>query len=145
MAVITDVNANFCVAGLKNGVAQIAGFEKEFFVKTRCVWNVIFTVFAQNAAVRVNHDRRVVKYARLLPFINRNDDNHAVFFSQFLHQIRSGVWNRLSRRVPFWVLTRTEIGRIKNLLQAKDLHALFARFFDVRNVFIQHRLHDFFN
>ena len=96
MTVITDVNTDFTILGLENWIAQIARFEEEFFVKTRSLRNVVFAILAQNRSVGINHNSCIVEDTRLLSFIDWNDDDHAVFFGEFLHQISCRIWNRLS-------------------------------------------------
>ena len=143
MSVVTDVHTYLGILGLKNGISQITGFEKELFPKSAGMRNMVLAVFAQIGSVGINNRRCVIKNACLLPFINGNNNHHLVFTGIFCHQIGGGPGNRFCRCIPGLVLTGTEIRSIEYFLQAQNLNALPAGFFNVGNVLLHHRLHDF--
>jgi hypothetical protein len=102
-------------------------------------------VFAEVAAVGVDHRGGVVVDAGHRLFVDRDDDHHLVLLRELLHQFDGrAVGDALGRGVPFGILAGTEIGLGKNLLEAQDLHALTARLLDQRDVGVEHRLPDFF-
>src|SRR5947207_13732107 len=55
VAVITDVDADRGVAGLEDGVAEVAGLEEELFPEAGRVRDVVLAVLAEVAAVGVDH------------------------------------------------------------------------------------------
>src|SRR5436190_547366 len=68
VAVITDVDADRGVAGLEDGVAEVAGLEEELFPEAGRVRDVVLAVLAEVAAVGVDHGGGVVVH----PAISRS-------------------------------------------------------------------------
>ena len=66
-------------------VAEVARFEIELFPESRvAVGYVVLAVGAEEAAVGVDHRRRVVVDTRARFLVDRQHDDHAVFLCQLL-------------------------------------------------------------
>jgi hypothetical protein len=111
MPVVANINADPRKRRIKTRIAKIAGLEIKFLPKSGIdVGDVRLAVFAKIFAVSINDGGGVVIDARLLFLIDRDDDHHAVLFSNFLHQLdRRAVGNPFDCLVPTRLLFGTEI------------------------------------
>ena len=80
-------------------------------------------VDAEQAAVGVDHGRRVAIHARGLPFEERNDDYDLEFPGQGLHRIGGRTGNGFGEVEPLAMLRFAEVRRVEELFQADDLGA----------------------
>jgi len=140
MAVIADIDADFCIPGLKDGIAEVAGFEEEFLPEAGSMRDMVLAVFAQQGAVGVDDGGGVVEYAGLFLFIDRDDHDHGVFSCILRHALGSGAGYGFCRLIPAAVLAGAEIGGVKDLLEAEDLYAFCTCLVDQRQVFLEHGL-----
>jgi len=127
MAVVADVYADRGVARLEHGIAQVAGLEEVLLPRTRRVGDVVLAVLAEVAAIGVDHRGAVVVHTGHLAFVHRYDDHHVVLLCELLHPLDGRAGDRLGGVIPLCVLAGTEVRAVEDLLEAEDLHALFAR------------------
>ena len=144
MPVVANINADSRKRRVKTRIAEIAGLEIELLPKPGIhVRDVRLAVFAQIFAVSVDHSGCVVIDARLLFFIDRDDDHHAELLGHFLHQLDGrAVGNSFDRLVPTRLLFGTEIRHREYLLKTKHLHALLSRILNHLHLMIDIRLSD---
>jgi hypothetical protein len=70
----------------------------------------------------------VVVDARLILFVDRDDDHHLVLLRQLAHQRDGGtVGHALGQVVPARLLLGAEVGAVEDLLQAEQLDLLLRR------------------
>src|SRR5271154_4511738 len=132
MAVVADVDANFCVAGLENWIAGVTGSEIKFLPEAgMAMRDVVLAVFAEVAAVGIDDRGGVVIDAGHFGFVNGNDENHLMALGEFLHAGHGGaVRDALGQFVPAGLLLRAKVGAVEKLLQAEDLHFFLGGRFD---------------
>ena len=107
--------------------------------------NVILAILAEISPVSVNDGRGVVVNAGDLFFVDRHDNHHVVLLCRLLHYPgRRAFRNLLDRVVPAHLLLGTEVWRREDFLHAENLHALFGRIFDQRQMFFEILLLDLF-
>src|SRR5271170_1949043 len=126
MTVVADVDSDGSVLGFENGVAQIARCEIEFFPESRMhVRDVMLAVFAEVTSIRIDDCGSIEIHSRHLLLVDRNDDRHAMFRRELLHQLGCRPFrNPFGKLVPADVLLGAEIWPVKQLLQAKYFYLL---------------------
>jgi len=144
MPVVANVDAQFDVSRVEDGITQVARLEEELLVKTGIdLRDMRLAILAEIAAVCIDNRGGVVVDARHLFLVDGHHDNHLVLLRVFLHELRRmALRDALRGGVPLPVLARTEIGLGKHFLETKHLHALLARVFDHGNMSIDHDIPD---
>ena len=144
MAVVANVNADASILCLKHGIAQIARSEIKLFPESgMAVRDVMLAVFAEIAAIGVDHRGGVEINAGHLLLVNRDHNDHAMFRGEFLHHAhRRTIGHALRQFVPTRILLRAEVRAVEKFLQAQDLRFLSRRLFDQLEVLVDHRLSD---
>jgi hypothetical protein len=96
VAVITDVDADARHAHVEHGIAQVARPEIELLPKAgRHVRDVRLAIFAEIAAVGVDHRGGVVVDAFLLAFVDRDDQ--AMWCWRATYPASGEWWGRRAR------------------------------------------------
>ena len=124
MAVVADVNADAGVTRLEDRITGVTRREIKLFPKARVAMrNVVLAIFAQVAAVGVDHGGRVEINAGHFDFVDGHDEDHLMFLREFLH-VRDGraIGHGLGQFVPARLLLGAKIGAVEKFLQAEDLH-----------------------
>src|SRR5215469_4528594 len=117
MPVVADVNANPGVAGLKTGIASVAGCEVKLLPKSRSyLRNMVLPVFPKVSSVGINNSRRIEIQTRHLLFVHGNNNHH--------------------------LLLGAEIRPVKKFLKTQDLHFLLCSLLNQLEVLVDHRLLD---
>lgn len=106
---------------------------------------MIFTVFTEIGTVGINHGGRVVEKAGGFALVHGHNHHHVVLLGVLGHAVSSRAGHSFGRGIPLLILTGAKIWSVKDFLQAKNLHALAAGFFNKRDVLGFHGLHDFCN
>ena len=89
---------------------------------------MVLAVFAQIASVGVDDCGGVVINAGHFHFVDRDNQNHLIFFREFLHQGDGGaVGNALGQFIPAGLLLGTEIRAVEKFLEAQDLYFFLSR------------------
>src|SRR5687767_4140039 len=147
MPVVTDVDADARERGIEARVTKISGPEVKLLPETRIyVRNVVLAIFAEILTVGVDHRRSVVVNAGDLLLVNRNDNHHAVYLGNFLHQPHGWtIRNSFHSFIPSRLLFGTEVRRGENFLHADDLHALLRRLLEKLQVFFDIQAFDLFD
>src|SRR5262245_38589031 len=147
MAVVADVNSDLSEARAENRIAEVAGAEVVLLPETgQYLRDVNFAEFAEIGAVGVDHGRRVVIQAGLFLLVDRNHKHYAVLLGDRGHPLCGRAFSStLGRLVPFRLLLGTEIGAIKQLLQAHDVRTAAGGLGDERLVLLNHCSLDFFD
>src|SRR6266478_3708925 len=144
VSVVTDVHTNTRVARLEDRIPGIAGREIKFFPKAgMTVRNVVLAIFAEIAAVGVDHRGGIVVHAGHFHFVDGHDEHHLVFLRQLLHaRDRGAVGDALGQLVPAGLLFGAKVGAIEKFLEAEDLHFLLGSVGDQPFVLGDHFLFD---
>src|SRR5690606_34902099 len=144
VAVVANINADPRDRRIETRIAEIAGTKIELFPKAGSdVRDVRLAILAEVFAIRIDNGGGVVIDARLLLFIDRDDEHHAELLRNVLHQFDGRpIGNFLDRLVPTRLLLGTEIRRREDLLKAKDLHTFSRRVFDELHLMVDVRLLD---
>ena len=143
VAVIADVDADGREPRLEYGVPQVSRFEEILFPEPGRVRDVVLAVFAEIRAVGIVDGGGVVVDARLLPFVDRHDNRHAVSAGLLSHQVGGRPWHRFCDIMPVSVLGRAEVRPVEDFLQPQNLHAAASGFFDQGEVHVDRGLTDF--
>jgi len=124
MAVVADVNADAGVARLEDGIAGITRSEIELFPKAwMAMRNVVLAIFAEVAAVGVDHRGRIEIKPGHFDLVNGNHEDHLMFFRELLHVRDSGaVGDGLGEFVPTSLLLGAKIGAVEKFLESEDLN-----------------------
>src|SRR6266436_4619204 len=132
VAVVADVHADAGVASLEYGVAGISGREVKLFPKAGVtVRNVVLAIFAEVAAVGVDHGGGVEVEAGHLDFVDGDDQHHLVLLRELLHLGDSGAGGDfLGGLVPTGLLFGAKIRAVEKFLEAEDPHFLLGRVSD---------------
>src|SRR5215216_1170054 len=132
VAIVADVNSDACESRVKTRVTEIAGPKVKLLPKARIhVRDVVLAILAEVLAIRVDHRGGVVIDPGEFLFIDRHDDDHAVFLSDFLHQPHGWtIRNTLDRFIPARLLFGAEVRSREDLLHAEYLHALLRGLLD---------------
>jgi hypothetical protein len=110
------------------------------------VRDVVLAILAQVLAIRIDYRGSVVVDTRDLFFVDGDDNYHAVFLGDFLHQAHSRtIGNLFDCLVPASLLLSTKVGSGKNFLHAENLDALFRGLLDKTHVLFDVQSFDFIN
>ena len=92
MATVADVDRNLAMNGVKHRVPCVALHVVRALVEVAHSRNVVLPVFAEHAAISVDHNSRVPQCARvfLISFQDRRYDHHAPFLCQWGQ--KRGTW-----------------------------------------------------
>src|SRR5580700_6272258 len=100
--------------------------------------DMVLSVFAEIAAIRIDDRRCIVKDTWLLLFVDGYNHHHIVAPCILRHPRYRRSGNSLRRLIPGTVLSRTEIRGIKDLLQTEDLYPRCTRRFDIGDMLLYH-------
>ena len=96
-----------------------------------------FPVEPEQAAVGIEHDRRVVVDPGGAAFEERSDDYRAGLLREAAQLFAGGTGNRLGEVEELGVFTLAEIGRAEELLQTHDLGPGSRRLLDAGDSLVQ--------
>lgn len=113
----TNEDAQPSDAGVDWAKSEVAGCEIEFLVVGRVVGNVHLPVFAGDASVALEDDRRVVVESGSAPFEERGDEHDVVFLSQFAEELGGWTGYRLCLVEVVDVFHLAEIQPVVQFLQ----------------------------
>src|SRR6185503_19354554 len=138
VAVVTDVNADASIRSVETRIPEISGPEIKLLPETRIdVRNVVLAILAEILSIRVDHRGSVVIDPSEFLFVDRHDDNHAVFLRDVLHQSHSWtIGDAFDGFIPARLLFGTKIRSRKDLLHADYLHLLLRRILNELQVFL---------
>ena len=110
---------NARVAGIEAAEAQVAGSEVIFFEIERVVGDVHLAIDAQQRAIGVDYQRRVVIHARRAALEDRADDHDPEFARQAREALAGGAGDRLGEVEQVGALFAAEILRAEQFLHAR--------------------------
>src|SRR5437773_4611779 len=147
MPVIANINTNTRKRRVERRITKVAGLEIELLPEAGVdVRNVVLAILAEIGPVSIDYGSGVVVDAGNLFFVDWDDDYHAVLLRRFLHQLDGRpVGNFFDGFVPAHLLLSAKVRRRKYFLHAQDLHALFGRVFDHRQMLFNVQALDLFN
>src|SRR5215468_5214000 len=124
MLVVTNVHTDASIARIENGITSVSRCEIKFLPKTgMAMRNVMFAIFAQITSVGVDDRGSIVIDAGHLDLVNRDNENHLMFFRQFLHQANGGaVGDAFGEFIPAGFLLGAKIRAVKKFLKAEDFY-----------------------
>ncbi len=111
-----DLHADSTVLRLEVGESEIAGGEIKFFVVQRVVGDVHFSIFAEEAAVRIEHRAGIVVNAGSAAFEEGNDQDDFLFFRHFGECVGCRTGNGLSEIEELGIFLAAEIFGTKKFM-----------------------------
>ena len=138
--VVADVDADLADGGVEHRVAEVAGAEVELLPEPVQVRQVVLAVLAEDRAVGIDDDGRVVVHAGDVLLVDREDHDHVQLGGQLREALHDGSVGGLGVAVVLLVLGDAEVRPVEELLEADHLRALGGGIPRELLVLVEHRV-----